>query len=141
MLKVRTLISYLCPKCITTFPYFFSSCHDNEKDSLKSSLICVKCKNGCAPVSKMSCLTCNAQILQNRLETYTHLKKELSNLKAEPCAYTKRALLIRQNGSNNQSEEESTNQVYDELFEQVRTANAYPISDCTKIISNNTCQF
>ena len=88
----------------------------------------------------MSCLTCNAQILQNRLETYTHLKKELSNLKAEPCAYTKRALLIRQNGSNNQSEEESTNQVYDELFEQVRTANAYPISDCTKIISNNTCQ-
>ena len=67
------------------------------------------------------------------MEKYNYLKKELSNLKAEPCAYTKRALLIRQNGSNNQTEEESKNQVYDELFEQVRTIYAFPTSVCLKI--------
>ena len=126
MLKVNAAsIIYLCfmykkEMAYNFFSFFSISCHDTEKDSLKSSLVCVKCKNGCAPVSKMSCRNCNAQILQNRMEKYNYLKKELSNLKAEPCAYTKRALLIRQNGSNNQTEEESTNQVYDELFEQVR---------------------
>ena len=102
------------------FYYFHcecSRCHDVEKDHLKSSILCLECK-GCVPIGQDYCKKCENSVESSLLEEYENLKSQISSLKTEPCAYTKRALTCHTSSRSSSCDDEM---VYENLFRYVPT--------------------
>ena len=102
------------------FYYFHcecSRCHDVEKDHLKSSILCSECK-GCVPIGQDYCKKCENSVESSLLEEYENLKSQISSLKTEPCAYTKRALTCHTSSRSSSCDDEM---VYENLFRYVHT--------------------
>lgn len=60
--------------------YFYCDCvkcQDEEKDALKSSLVCKSCQFGCVPASKGVCSKCKTSVEISLLEQHSKLRTEL----------------------------------------------------------------